>query len=118
VKAGHNDPVVYRRATEGFEELQAPGMALGFVRDYAYEVAGPVELHPGDVLLLYTDGIPEARNQAKDQFGMERMLEIVRARRTRPAREIVEGIVREVAEFIGENPYDDDLTLIVAKVTE
>ncbi|MHC4472828.1 MAG: PP2C family protein-serine/threonine phosphatase [Planctomycetota bacterium] len=118
VKAGHNDPILYRRESNEFEELKAPGMALGFVRDYAYEVAGPVELFPGDILLLYTDGIPEARSTLKEQFGMERMCEIVRGKRTRPASEIVEGIVREVAEFIGDNPYDDDLTLIVTKVNE
>jgi sigma-B regulation protein RsbU (phosphoserine phosphatase) len=118
VKAGHNDPVIYRPGSDSFEELEAPGMALGFVRDYTYEVAGPVQLEPGDVLLLYTDGIPEARNAEKEQFEMERMMEIVRAKRTRPAREIVESIMRGVADFLGETPYDDDLTLIVTKVNE
>lgn len=118
VKAGHNEPVIYRAGKDAFEEIDAPGMALGFLRDFEYEVAGPVSLETGDVLLLYTDGIPEARNAEKEQFGMERMLAALRARRTRSAKEIAEGIHREVAEFAGRRGFEDDLTLIVVKVLE
>jgi len=116
VRAGHNEPLLYRPAESGFRELTAPGMALGFVRDYEYEVAGPVELLPGDILILYTDGIPEARNRGKEQFGMARFQEIVESYRTRSSREIVEGIVRRVRDFAGQEQFEDDLTLIVVKV--
>lgn len=118
VKAGHNEPIVYRAATDAFEELAAPGMALGFLRDNDYEVAGPVLFSPGDILLLYTDGIPEARNREKEQFGMERMLDVLKARRSRPAKEIVDGIIRAVTEFAGARGFEDDLTLIVVKILD
>jgi sigma-B regulation protein RsbU (phosphoserine phosphatase) len=119
VRAGHNEPILYRAATDEFTDLTAPGMALGFVRDYEYEVVGPVELEPGDILVLYTDGIPEARNENGDgeQFEMGRMKEIVRRMKTRSAREIVDALVREVSEFTGSEEFEDDLTLIVARVT-
>ena len=118
VMAGHNEPLVYRAASGEFEELQSPGMALGFLRDNDYDLAGPVEFSPQDILILYTDGIPEARNRAKDQFGMERMIEAIRSRRTRPAKDIVDGIIRDVTEFAGARGFEDDLTLIVVKFLE
>lgn len=118
VRAGHNEPLLLRGDTGEFEELRAPGMALGFVRDYDFELAGPLTIRPGDMLILYTDGIPEARNAAGDQYGMERFQEVLNARRSRPAREIVDRVVREVADYTGSLGFDDDLTLIIAKATE
>ncbi len=115
VRAGHNAPVLYRSETGEFEDLSEGGMALGFVRNMRYRTAGPVVLGPGDILLLYTDGIPEARDTAKNQFGVERMLEAVREGRDRAAREIVEGILDRVAAFTEGAPIEDDLTLIVCK---
>jgi phosphoserine phosphatase RsbU/P len=117
VRAGHNEPLLYRAAEDRFDELRAPGMALGFVRDYEFEVAGPVMIDPGDILILYTDGIPEARDASGEQYGMERFEELLRAWRTRPAEEIVDSVVREVAEFTGSEMFEDDVTLIVIKAT-
>jgi len=117
VRAGHNEPLLYRAATGKFEELRAPGMALGFVRDYDFLVAGPVSIEPGDILILYTDGIPEARDASGEQYGMERFQEVLDAWRSRPAQEIVDRVVHEVAAYTGSDVFEDDLTLIVAKAT-
>jgi len=121
VRAGHNEPLLYRAATDEFEELSGPGMGLGILRDYDYRVSEPVSLAEGDVLLLFTDGIPEARDletDGKEQFGMDRLQEAIRAKRSRSAREIVESVVRGVREFAGNDQFEDDLTLIVVKVVE
>ena len=74
-------------------------------------------LEPGDILILYTDGIPEARDASGEQYGMERFQEILNAWRSRPAEEIVDRIVRDVAAYTGSDVFEDDLTLIVAKAT-
>ncbi|MCU0726822.1 MAG: SpoIIE family protein phosphatase, partial [Planctomycetes bacterium] len=119
VRAGHNAPLLYHAAEDFFEELEAPGgMALGFVRDSRFEVAGPLTLKTGDILVLYTDGIPEARNARGELFGLKRMRDIVRTRRTRPSKEIVDVMMREVGEFSTKVGAEDDLTLIVLRVTE
>ena len=117
VREGHNEPMLYRAATDSWEDLTAPGMALGFVRDYDFEVAGPVLLSEGDILVLYTDGVPEARNGSGEQYETDRFREVVRSRRTRPAEEIVDCVVREVEQFQASKDFDDDLTIIVVKVT-
>jgi len=121
VRAGHNEPLLYRADSDGFEELSGPGMGLGILRDYEYKVSEPVALEKGDVLLLFTDGIPEARNtevDGKEQFGMERLQDVIRSKQGRSAREIVTSVVRSVREFAGQGQFEDDLTLIVVKVVE
>ena len=121
IRAGHNEPLLYRAARDEFEELSGPGMGLGILRDYEYRVSEPISLEEGDVLLMFTDGIPEARNpesEGKEQFGMDRLMSVIRSKRSRSAREIVESIVREVTEFVGQDSFEDDLTLIVVKVLE
>lgn len=62
VRAGHNEPLLYRRGDDVFEELGEGGIALGMIDDFEFEVTGPIQLEPGDVLLLYTDGIVESMN--------------------------------------------------------
>ena len=89
--------------------------------DEDYRVSDPVGLKEGDVLLLFTDGIPEAReleSDSKEQFGMDRLREVIRGKRSRSSREIVESVVREVREFARDDQFEDDLTLIVVKVVE
>ncbi len=115
VRAGHNAPLLYHRAEDRVEELDAPGVALGMVRGFRYRVAPPVPLKTGDILLLYTDGIIETMNGQKEQYGIERMVEIVRKDRDRPSREIAETIHRAVAAFGEPAALQDDLTMIVVK---
>ncbi len=116
VRAGHNAPLLYRGRTDSFEELDAPGVALGMVRGFRYRVSEPIPLEPDDILFLYTDGIVEAMNQDKQQFGDERAAEVLRRHRDRPSREICDRIHRAVVEFSGPGPQEDDLTMVVARV--
>ncbi len=119
VRAGHDAPLLYHSSEDFFEELESPGAnALGFERDARFEVAGPMSLRPGDILVLYTDGIPETRNATGELFGLKRLRSVVRTFRSRPAREIVDAVFREVSEFSGGTQAEDDLTLIVGKILD
>jgi sigma-B regulation protein RsbU (phosphoserine phosphatase) len=117
VRAGHNEPLLYRRETGEFEELGEGGVALGLIDDFEFEVAGPVRLDPGDLLLLYTDGIIEAMDPASEQFGKERLKTILSANRDLSARELVSRIRQAVRGHAGTNRQEDDYTLVLARMT-
>ena len=72
-----------------------------------------VQLDPGDVLVLYTDGITEARNDRRAFFGEERLLGTLRAHQRERARQIRGAIMRAVDEFVGDSVRSDDITLVV-----
>jgi phosphoserine phosphatase RsbU/P len=113
VNAGHNPPLVC--APDGsFSELPATGMALGAVPDAAYG-AGTAVLGPGDVLVLYTDGITEAENPAQEMFGEDRLREAIAGVRTLPAAAIVAAILEAVQAFSSPAPQSDDITLMVVR---
>lgn len=77
---------------------------------------GGVKLEEGDLLLAFTDGISEAMNDADEEWGEERLIEVARALREDPAEAILEKIVRSADGFVGGAPQYDDMTLIVARV--
>jgi sigma-B regulation protein RsbU (phosphoserine phosphatase) len=68
----------------------------------------------GDTLALYTDGVTEALNAAEEEFGEERLIELLRRKRSLPAREIAHSVVEEVQRFSAKKQYDD-ITMIIAK---
>ena len=72
-----------------------------------------VQLAPGDVLLLYTDGITEAQNAQGDFFDEDRLREVVRANLGRSARDIQDGVIAQVDTFVGDTPQFDDITMLV-----
>lgn len=116
VRAGHNEPVVYRRDRDTFEELAEGGVALAVIDDFEFTAAGPLQLGKGDVLALYTDGIVEAMSPAREPFGIDRMKEILRRHRDLAAKEVAERIRQAVRDHTGTDAREDDLTLVVAKV--
>jgi sigma-B regulation protein RsbU (phosphoserine phosphatase) len=87
-------------------------MALGAVSGVAWE-REVVRLAPGDTLLLYSDGVTEAQNTEGALFGEERLLEIARANRGRPARELQEALLGTLDHFTGDAPQSDDITVMV-----
>ncbi|MEW5728855.1 MAG: PP2C family protein-serine/threonine phosphatase [Pseudomonadota bacterium] len=92
------------------------GLPLGLVdevRDFINEVT--VLLHPGDTVVLYTDGITEAADSQHRLYGMERLCEVVAAHWQEPAEAIKDAVVADVKRHIGDQPLYDDLTLIVLR---
>jgi serine phosphatase RsbU (regulator of sigma subunit) len=114
--AGHNPPLVVR-ADGRLEKLETGGLLLGIFPMATYE-EGQLQLEPGDILVLFTDGVTEAEDRAKNQYGDEPFEELVVKLRHLGAREIGERIREEILQFSkGIHPVDD-LTVVVVKVEE
>jgi len=112
--AGHNPPLLLR-ADGRVQYLLEGGVALGVLPDARYEER-PVALQPGDLLLLYTDGVSEAESSTGEQFGTERLERCLKRIAEGTAHEILKGVVDEVTAYAGEHGLNDDLTLVVVKV--
>jgi len=111
--AGHLPPILL--SAQGTQMLEATGMVVGLFPGASYE-AESVELTPGSVLAIFTDGITEAVNQADEEFGADRLLEALRETRQGTPEEIYRFVVGRVRDWQGNLPQHDDITLIVAKV--
>jgi serine phosphatase RsbU (regulator of sigma subunit) len=114
--AGHNPPLLVR--SEGkIERLTDGGMILGVVPGVAYQ-QGTARLAPGDVLVLFSDGVTEALHPVTDdEFGEGRVGSVAAVARQGTAEEIRAAITEELLHWIGNCPSLDDLTLVVAKKT-
>jgi len=111
--AGHNPPLIFRG--DEVIELWKGGPLLGVFPDVVYE-EDQIQLLPGDILVLYTDGITEAINERDEIFGEERLREVVARNRDLPAEGILDGIFKAVEEFIGGEERPDDQTAVVVKI--
>jgi serine phosphatase RsbU (regulator of sigma subunit)/DNA-binding NarL/FixJ family response regulator len=113
--AGHHPPYLLRAESRGsVEELRRTGMALGVVEEATWEQA-TVRLAPGDMLVLYTDGLTDAEDGTGSFFGRERLREIVQARMGCSAQDMQDTLIAEVHEFMGETSQFDDITLVIVK---
>ncbi|HKZ85207.1 MAG TPA: SpoIIE family protein phosphatase [Anaerolineae bacterium] len=113
--AGHPRPLHWQATTGHFQELAGRGMVLGVSdRRVEYEER-QIDLAPGDLLILYTDGISEAVNIDLELFGQARLLETVAAASSGSPQEVIEAILAAVQRFTGEAPQADDFTLVVVK---
>ncbi len=111
--AGHNPP--YLLNTQNRDTVQAlrrTGLPLGVFEEVTW-TQGSVLLAPGDSLVLYTDGVPEARDQQEEFFGEKRLLEIVQANLGHSAQDIQNALLAEVHQFMGDAPRLDDITVMV-----
>jgi serine phosphatase RsbU (regulator of sigma subunit) len=91
------------------------GPVIGLFEGCAYE-QGSIEIRSGDLLLAYTDGLTEALNLAGEEFGEERLQEVITQAAQLSAEEIRGSVVRCVQSWCAGAPQHDDLTLIVVKV--
>jgi sigma-B regulation protein RsbU (phosphoserine phosphatase) len=116
--AGHNPPLLRTRSSgpELFSWLHPTGAAIGLVEGAQFGTE-TVKLASGDVLVLYTDGLTEATNLQGEEFGQERLVELVRYGRYRSAQELVRIVRQGLHEFAHGQPLADDTTLIVCQVS-
>lgn len=117
ISGQHEETIVVRNG--GYVE-RINTMDLGFPIGLDEEITDfinhtSVKLNPGDGIVLYTDGIPEAYNIEKEQYGIERLCEVASQNWDGSAEEIKQAIVDDVKEFIGEQKVFDDITLVVLK---
>lgn len=115
VNAGHNPPMLLR-AGGNVELLETGGLLLGVMKNMTYE-RGSVTLEPGDVLVLFTDGVTEAMGIAEEEYGEDRLLDVLRANHNQPAGVIIDAIHNDIRRFTGDTSrLSDDLTMVVLKV--
>jgi serine phosphatase RsbU (regulator of sigma subunit)/putative methionine-R-sulfoxide reductase with GAF domain len=112
--AGHNSPILWRQAQPQVVALAAGGIVLGVLGDIELEERD-ISIEPGDILLLYTDGVTEPINAQEDEFGGERLVEAIAQNSERPCAEIVQAIHDAVSGFVGDQPQFDDYTLVALK---
>lgn len=115
VNAGHNPPFLLRSGGDSIEELSAGGTIIGMFPVARYEEA-VVDLHPGDVLLAFTDGVSEAHDPKEDEFGEDRLKDLLRRTAHLPVREMSSKILDELKVWMADAEQFDDLTFIVMKV--
>jgi sigma-B regulation protein RsbU (phosphoserine phosphatase) len=113
LNAGHNPPIVLRASGE-IERLNLGGMVLGLFEGNSYE-EGKVRLDPGDLLVIFSDGITEAVSRQDEEFGDDALVELIRRHSGLPPEELLARITEEVDSFTGPVPPVDDMTLIVAR---
>jgi sigma-B regulation protein RsbU (phosphoserine phosphatase) len=118
VRAGHEPGIFYDPATDTFEELKGPGIALGVIETWQFEMNERIGLAPGQIIVLSTDGVWEAHNPDGEIFGKERLNEIIRQNAGKKGAEIIEAVVAAVHQFQNDAGAEDDITLIVIKKTE
>jgi sigma-B regulation protein RsbU (phosphoserine phosphatase) len=116
VNAGHPAGCVLDASGAVKATLDSTALPLGVVADEDFPSGGPIALEPGDLVLLLTDGVLEARSPEGAQFGVERTLDVVRAARYKSAAEIIEGLREAVCRFAWQSKLPDDLTALVVKV--
>lgn len=116
VNAGHNPPVLLRRSTSGYEQilLDCGGPVIGLLPELSYE-QGSLLLHPGDLLLAYTDGISEAMNFADEEWGEEAMILAAQKALDETVEDIVKAIFAAADVFAGKASQHDDMTVLVMK---
>jgi phosphoserine phosphatase RsbU/P len=109
VNAGHNRPLLLRKGE--VQELAGGGLAIGLHPRSSYEL-GEVSLEPEDLLLVYSDGITEAMNAEREQFGEDRLRDVMAGCAESSAATTVDCVLAAVRRFCGDTPASDDITIL------
>ena len=117
INAGHPTAYVLNEAGEVKALLKRTGAPLGVQQDTPYAAATAIDLSPGDLVLIPTDGMEEAISPNNELFGTDRLLDVAREHRNESAREILDALFSSVRDFSKDQPQSDDLTVVVIKVS-
>ncbi len=115
--AGHNLPFLWRHRQQQIETLDAEGLIFGIYKDVHFEQKTTC-LEPGDILLLYTDGITEAEDNNQNMFGQARLQKLLSENHRSTPQELIDLILTQIRLFTGYRHFNDDVTLFVMKVLE
>ncbi len=112
--AGHGPLLCYRSSLKGCTVTKLDNVPIGIMEDVEYSQA-KVKMDPGDVVVMYTDGITEMRNANKEEYGTARLQKLIMEHNDKDANELVNTIVEDVEKFRGEVSPHDDMTILVLK---
>jgi sigma-B regulation protein RsbU (phosphoserine phosphatase) len=113
INAGHNAPMLRRRSGV-IERLSVGGLPLGMWADKSYE-AGKLILESGDWLVIFTDGVVEAVNGGDEEYGEERVLNLLQMGATATPEELLRRMMSDLDAFVGPTPQHDDITCMLVK---
>jgi len=116
INAGHNPPLVVHPGGKA-EQLASGGFPLGILSTAVYEV-GHAKLELGSVLVIYSDGVSEAADPAGEEFGVERLAEVVKANLRKSAAGLRDRVESALSDFSQSSPAADDITLVIVKRKE
>jgi phosphoserine phosphatase RsbU/P len=114
ISAGHNPAYLYRAGSGQVEALSARDLILGAF-DFATYSSLPLSMGPGDILVVYSDGITEAMNPRDQMFGEESLIELIRENAPRGCANLKESILRSIDDFTEGMSQTDDMTMIIVQ---
>jgi sigma-B regulation protein RsbU (phosphoserine phosphatase) len=114
INAGHNAPIL-RRSSGAIERLSNGGVPFGILPGAPYQ-SGDVILQSGDWLVIFTDGVVEAMNARGEEYGEERLLQVMAVGATATPDELLRRIMIDLDTFVGATPQHDDITCLLLKV--
>lgn len=117
-RAGHCPVLYFCSKKNAFEYFKDKGIALGMVRNRTYRnfiKNNEFEYQPGDLMILYTDGITEAKDKRGEEFGYDRLIEVVEEVKTLSPKEIQDHLIQKLYEFSGTENINDDYTTMIVK---
>jgi len=117
-RAGHCPTLYFNTAEQKAHYFRNKGLGLGIVRSREYEKyvhTNHFHYNPGDVMLLYTDGITEAKNRKGEEFGYDRLLQSLDKNQSADIKSILDNLIEELYVFTGSKAIDDDYTMIIVK---
>jgi sigma-B regulation protein RsbU (phosphoserine phosphatase) len=115
VNAGHVEPVLISIAKDKISRLDKGGFLTGFMEEAAYEKE-TMQLESGDILLAFTDGVPEVENKAGEEFGIDAMIDFVKEHHELSAGDLTDSLFKAINDFSQKTKFRDDFTLITLKV--
>jgi serine phosphatase RsbU (regulator of sigma subunit) len=118
IRAGHEPALFYDLKKNIFKELKGKGAALGLSIKSSYEEKRTTGLGKGNIIILFSDGIFEARNATGQMFGKDAIKKIIRKQANLSAKEMLDSVFQEVIQFQGGNEFEDDATMAVIKIVE
>ncbi|MBD3180135.1 MAG: anti-sigma factor antagonist [Candidatus Latescibacteria bacterium] len=118
--AGHNPMILFRAETRETYFLNPRGFPVGInlPDDRLFKKSIDVEkikLKKDDMLIIYTDGVTEAMNESREQYGEERLLSLIRENGTKPPQEFIDALNEDISRFTGNEPQNDDITVVSIK---
>ncbi|MDF7823679.1 SpoIIE family protein phosphatase [Pontiellaceae bacterium B12227] len=118
-RAGHEAPIIIRNGEPKAEQVETAGIAIGLVDNEIF--ADVIEtrnlsLHPGDLVVGYTDGITEAMNSSHEEWGTDTLSDCIEKMANASAGDLLDNIRKEVEAFTGNNRQSDDMTMIALKI--
>jgi phosphoserine phosphatase RsbU/P len=111
VNAGHNAPVI-RRLKGNIDRLESASLPLGIAPDATFP-SSQITLQPGDLLILFTDGVVEAFNSSGEEFSDPRWIDVIRSLPPASAEQTLQNLIQSVEQFVGATRQSDDITCLV-----